>query len=69
VDVICVFACGGDRGWEPVMGDQSWYSVVLSDRAVKVSDDSLYVTFIGLISLRKAAAPVTGWPRQPTAKP
>ena len=38
-----------ETGWEPVMREikKAGIPVVLSDRAVKVSDDSLYVTFIG----------------------
>jgi len=32
-------------------------------------DDSLFVTFIGWISLKKAAARVSGWPRPAMAKP
>jgi simple sugar transport system substrate-binding protein len=36
-------------GWEPVLREikKAKIPVVLSDRAVKVTDDSLYVTFIG----------------------
>ncbi|HEY5811466.1 MAG TPA: ABC transporter substrate-binding protein, partial [Terrimicrobiaceae bacterium] len=48
VDVIA-FSPVVETGWEPVMKEikAAGIPVVLSDRAVKVSDDSLYVTFIG----------------------
>lgn len=48
VDVIA-FSPVVETGWEPVMQEikKAGIPVVLSDRAVKVSDDSLYVTFIG----------------------
>ena len=48
VDVIA-FSPVVETGWEPVMREikKAGIPVVLSDRAVKVSDDSLYVTFIG----------------------
>jgi galactofuranose transport system substrate-binding protein len=48
VDVIA-FSPVIETGWEPVMREikKAGIPVVLSDRAVKVSDDSLYVTFIG----------------------
>lgn len=48
VDVIS-FSPVVETGWEPVLREakQAGIPVVLSDRAVDVSDDSLYVTFIG----------------------
>src|SRR5580765_835861 len=47
VDVIA-FSPVVETGWEPVMREikKAGIPVVLSDRAVKVTDDSLYVTFI-----------------------
>ncbi len=48
VDVIA-FSPVVETGWEPVLKEAkaAGIPVVLSDRAVKVSDDSLYVTFLG----------------------
>ena len=48
VDVIA-FSPVVESGWEPVLKDikKAGIPVVLSDRAVKVSDPSLFVTFIG----------------------
>lgn len=48
VDVIA-FSPVVETGWEPVLREakQAGIPVVLSDRAVVVSDDSLYVTFLG----------------------
>ena len=48
VDVIA-FSPVVETGWEPVLKEikASGIPVVLSDRAVATSDDSLYVTFIG----------------------
>jgi ABC-type sugar transport system substrate-binding protein len=48
VDVIA-FSPVVETGWEPVLKEakEAGIPVVLSDRAVKVSDDSLYATFIG----------------------
>lgn len=48
VDVIA-FSPVVETGWEPVLKEikAAGIPVVLSDRAVAVSDDSLYVTFIG----------------------
>ena len=48
VDVIA-FSPVVETGWEPVLKEikAAGIPVVLSDRAVKVSDPSLYVTFIG----------------------
>ncbi len=48
VDVIS-FSPVVETGWEPVLREAkaAEIPVVLSDRAVEVSDDSLYVTFIG----------------------
>src|SRR6266550_4751703 len=48
VDVIA-FSPVVVTGWEPVLREikKAGISVVLSDRAVEVTDDSLYVTFIG----------------------
>lgn len=48
VDVIA-FSPVVETGWEPVLREikQAGIPVILSDRAVKVSDESLYVTFIG----------------------
>ncbi|MFO1489845.1 MAG: ABC transporter substrate-binding protein [Kiritimatiellia bacterium] len=48
VDVIA-FSPVVETGWEPVLKEikQAGIPVVLSDRAVDVSDESLYVTFIG----------------------
>jgi galactofuranose transport system substrate-binding protein len=48
VDVIA-FSPVVETGWEPVLREikKAKIPVVLSDRAVKVTDDSLYVTFIG----------------------
>ncbi len=48
VDVIA-FSPVVETGWEPVLLEiqQAQIPVILSDRAVDVSDDSLYVTFIG----------------------
>ncbi|MEA3186718.1 MAG: galactofuranose transport system substrate-binding protein [Chthoniobacter sp.] len=48
VDVIA-FSPVVETGWEPVMQEikQAGIPVVLTDRAVDVSDKSLYVTFIG----------------------
>ncbi len=48
VDVIA-FSPVVETGWEPVLLEiqQAEIPVILSDRAVDVSDDSLYVTFIG----------------------
>jgi ABC-type sugar transport system substrate-binding protein len=48
VDVIA-FSPVVETGWEPVLREiqQAEIPVILSDRAVDVSDDSLYVTFIG----------------------
>lgn len=48
VDVIA-FSPVVETGWEPVLQEikQAGIPVVLTDRAVDVSDDSLYVTFIG----------------------
>ena len=48
VDVIA-FSPVVETGWEPVLQEikQAGIPVVLSDRAVDVSDPSLYVTFIG----------------------
>lgn len=48
VDVIS-FSPVVETGWEPVLREakQAGIPVVLSDRAVDVSDDSLFVTFIG----------------------
>ena len=48
VDVIA-FSPVVETGWEPVLREakQARIPVVLTDRAVEVSDDSLYVTFIG----------------------
>lgn len=48
VDVIA-FSPVVETGWEPVLREikKAGIPVVLSDRAVDVTDDSLYVTFIG----------------------
>ncbi len=48
VDVIA-FSPVVETGWEPVLTEikKAGIPVVLTDRAVAVSDDSLYVTFIG----------------------
>lgn len=48
VDVIA-FSPVVETGWEPVLQDikKAKIPVILSDRAVDVSDNSLYVTFIG----------------------
>jgi simple sugar transport system substrate-binding protein len=48
VDVIA-FSPVVETGWEPVLQEakKAKIPVILSDRAVDVSDDSLYVTFIG----------------------
>jgi ABC-type sugar transport system substrate-binding protein len=48
VDVIA-FSPVVETGWEPVLREikKAGIPVVLTDRAVKVSDTSLYVTFIG----------------------
>ncbi|MBW8781202.1 MAG: ABC transporter substrate-binding protein [Verrucomicrobia bacterium] len=48
VDVIA-FSPVVETGWEPVLREikRAGIPVVLSDRAVKVSDPSLFVTFIG----------------------
>ncbi len=48
VDVIA-FSPVVETGWEPVLREirDAGIPVVLTDRAVSVSDDSLYVTFIG----------------------
>lgn len=48
VDVIA-FSPVVETGWEPVLREakQAGIPVVLSDRAVDVTDDSLYVSFIG----------------------
>lgn len=48
VDVI-MFSPVVETGWEPVLREikQAGIPVILSDRAVKVSDDSYYVSFIG----------------------
>jgi simple sugar transport system substrate-binding protein len=48
VDVIA-FSPVVETGWEPVLREikRAGIPVVLTDRAVKVSDSSLYVTFIG----------------------
>jgi simple sugar transport system substrate-binding protein len=48
VDVIA-FSPVVETGWEPVLREikKAKIPVVLSDRAVAVTDDSLYVTFIG----------------------
>jgi len=48
VDVIA-FSPVVETGWEPVLKEikDAGIPVVLTDRAVKVSDDSLFVTFIG----------------------
>ncbi len=48
VDVIA-FSPVVETGWEPVLREikRAGIPVVLSDRAVAVTDDSLYVTFIG----------------------
>src|SRR5882672_4126792 len=48
VDVIA-FSPVVETGWEPVLQEikQAGIPVILSDRAVDVTDDSLYVTFIG----------------------
>ncbi|MFT4176749.1 MAG: ABC transporter substrate-binding protein [Luteolibacter sp.] len=48
VDVIA-FSPVVETGWEPVLQEikQAGIPVILTDRAVDVSDDSLYVTFIG----------------------
>jgi simple sugar transport system substrate-binding protein len=48
VDVI-MFSPVVETGWEPVLREAkaAGIPVILSDRAVKVSDDSLYKTFIG----------------------
>jgi len=48
VDVIA-FSPVVETGWEPVLREikRAGIPVILSDRAVAVTDDSLYVTFIG----------------------
>jgi simple sugar transport system substrate-binding protein len=48
VDVIA-FSPVVETGWEPVLREiqKAGIPVILSDRAVDVTDDSLYVTFIG----------------------
>jgi galactofuranose transport system substrate-binding protein len=48
VDVIA-FSPVVETGWQPVLEEikKAKIPVVLTDRAVKVTDDSLYVTFIG----------------------
>jgi len=48
VDVIA-FSPVVETGWQPVLTEikKAKIPVVLTDRAVKVTDDSLYVTFIG----------------------
>ena len=48
VDVIA-FSPVVETGWEPVLQEikKAGIPVILSDRAVDVSDDSVYVTFIG----------------------
>jgi simple sugar transport system substrate-binding protein len=48
VDVIA-FSPVVETGWEPVLQEvkKAGIPVILSDRAVDVTDDSLYVTFIG----------------------
>ena len=48
VDVIA-FSPVVETGWEPVLKEikQAGIPVVLSDRAVDVSDENLFVTFIG----------------------
>src|ERR1700722_15814415 len=48
VDVIA-FSPVVENGWEPVLQEikQAGIPVILTDRAVDVSDPSLYVTFIG----------------------
>jgi ABC-type sugar transport system substrate-binding protein len=48
VDVIA-FSPVVETGWQPVLTEikRAHIPVILSDRAVKVTDDSLYVTFIG----------------------
>src|SRR6266480_2469587 len=48
VDVIA-FSPVVETGWQPVLTEikRAKIPVILSDRAVKVTDDSLYVTFIG----------------------
>src|SRR3982751_2340505 len=48
VDVIA-FSPVVETGWEPILQQikKEGIPVILSDRAVQVSDDSLFVTFIG----------------------
>jgi simple sugar transport system substrate-binding protein len=48
VDVI-IFSPVVETGWQPVLQEikSAGIPVILSDRAVDVTDDSLYVTFIG----------------------
>ena len=48
VDVIA-FSPVVETGWQPVLTEikKAHIPVILTDRAVKVTDDSLYVTFIG----------------------
>src|SRR5436190_6742546 len=48
VDVIA-FSPVVETGWQPVLTEikRAKIPVILSDRSVKVTDDSLYVTFIG----------------------
>jgi simple sugar transport system substrate-binding protein len=46
---VIAFSPVVETGWEPVLREikKAGIPVILSDRAVDVSDDSLYVTFIG----------------------
>lgn len=61
VDVIA-FSPVVETGWETVLREakNAKIPVILTDRAVKVSDPSLYVSFIGSDSSKRAAAPGAG---------
>jgi len=65
VDVIA-FSPVVESGWETVLREAkaAKIPVVLTDRSVNTKDDSLYVTFMGSDSPRKAARPAAGWWRR-----
>ncbi|MBK7405374.1 MAG: ABC transporter substrate-binding protein [Phycisphaerales bacterium] len=66
VDVIA-FSPVVETGWEPVLKEikDAGIPVVLTDRAVDVSDPDLFVTFIGADFVEEDAGRGSGWRRRP----
>lgn len=70
VDVIA-FSPVVTSGWDAVLKEakDADIPVILTDRAVDSQDKSLYKSFIGSTSSRRARRPASGWSSSPRASP